>query len=88
MTTPRLRRVAAAGGRVWVTRHHHPVPGSHPPAGGGPALLRSGGLDGDLRIKELLTNLPAGTIGLLIVVNLVIFVLGFFIDFLNGRLQG
>ncbi len=39
------------------------------------------GLDGDLWIEELLTNLPGGVIGLLIVTNLVIFVLGFFIDF-------
>jgi tripartite ATP-independent transporter DctM subunit len=39
------------------------------------------GLDGDLWIEGLLTNLPGGVIGLLIVVNLTIFVLGFFIDF-------
>ena len=39
------------------------------------------GLDGDLWIEHLLTNLPGGVIGLLIVVNLAIFVLGFFIDF-------
>ena len=39
------------------------------------------GLDGDLWIEGLLTNLPGGVIGLLIVVNLSIFVLGFFIDF-------
>src|SRR5690606_35442307 len=39
------------------------------------------GLNGDLWIEGLLTNLPGGVIGLIIVTNLVIFVLGFFIDF-------
>ena len=39
------------------------------------------GLNGDIWIEDLLTNLPGGVIGLLIVVNLVIFILGFFIDF-------
>jgi len=39
------------------------------------------GLDGDLWIEGLLTNLPGGRIGLLVAANLVIFVLGFFIDF-------
>lgn len=39
------------------------------------------GLDGDLWIEDLLTDLPGGTIGLLIVANLAIFILGFFIDF-------
>ncbi len=39
------------------------------------------GLDGDVWIEELLTGLPGGKVGLLIVANLVIFVLGFFIDF-------
>lgn len=39
------------------------------------------GLNGDLWIEELLTNLPGGVIGLLIVANLSIFILGFFIDF-------
>ncbi len=39
------------------------------------------GLDGDLWIESLLTNLPGGKIGLLVVANLAIFVLGFFIDF-------
>ncbi|MEM8932464.1 MAG: TRAP transporter large permease subunit, partial [Acidobacteriota bacterium] len=38
-------------------------------------------LDGDLWIEDLLTNLPGGKIGLLIVANLAIFILGFFIDF-------
>jgi len=39
------------------------------------------GLNGDLWIEHLLTNLPGGKVGLLIVANLVIFVLGFFLDF-------
>lgn len=39
------------------------------------------GLYGDVWIEELLTTLPGGKIGLLIVANLVIFILGFFIDF-------
>ncbi|HLU64759.1 MAG TPA: TRAP transporter large permease subunit [Kofleriaceae bacterium] len=39
------------------------------------------GLDGDLWIEDILTNLPGDVIGLLIVANLVIFLLGFFIDF-------
>ncbi|ARA93477.1 C4-dicarboxylate ABC transporter [Rhodothermaceae bacterium RA] len=39
------------------------------------------GLNGDLWLEHVLTNLPGGVIGLLIVANLVIFVLGFFIDF-------
>jgi len=39
------------------------------------------GLNGDLWIETLLTNLPGGLIGFLIVANLAIFVLGFFIDF-------
>ncbi len=39
------------------------------------------GLDGDLWIDGLLTNLPGGVIGLLVVANLAIFILGFFIDF-------
>ncbi len=39
------------------------------------------GLYGDLWIEDLLTNLPGGKVGLLVVANLVIFVLGFFIDF-------
>ncbi len=39
------------------------------------------GLNGDLWIEELLTNLPGGWIGLLVIANLSIFVLGFFIDF-------
>ena len=39
------------------------------------------GLNGDLWIEELLTGLPGGVIGLILVANLVIFLLGFFIDF-------
>lgn len=39
------------------------------------------GLEGDIWIRDLLTNLPGGVIGLLIVTNLTIFTLGFFIDF-------
>ena len=39
------------------------------------------GLGGDLLIEEVLTGLPGGKIGMLIVANLVIFALGFFIDF-------
>lgn len=39
------------------------------------------GLDGDLWLEGLLTSLPGGAIGFLIVVNLLVFTLGFFIDF-------
>jgi len=39
------------------------------------------GLNGDLWIEDFLTNLPGGVIGLLIVANLAVFLLGFFIDF-------
>jgi tripartite ATP-independent transporter DctM subunit len=39
------------------------------------------GLGGDFWIEGLLTNLPGGVIGFLIVANLAIFLLGFFIDF-------
>jgi len=39
------------------------------------------GLGGDVWIEGLLTDLPGGKIGLLIVANLTIFILGFFIDF-------
>lgn len=39
------------------------------------------GLGGDLWIEELLTSLPGGAFGLLVVVNLLVFALGFFIDF-------
>ncbi len=39
------------------------------------------GLSGDIWIENLLTTLPGGKWGLLIVANLVIFLLGFFLDF-------
>ena len=39
------------------------------------------GLNGDLWIDSFLTNLPGGVLGLLIVANLAVFILGFFIDF-------
>ncbi|MCE2502951.1 MAG: TRAP transporter large permease subunit [Chlorobi bacterium] len=39
------------------------------------------GLYGDIWIEEYLTGLPGGVIGLLVITNVVIFILGFFIDF-------
>ena len=39
------------------------------------------GLYGDIWIEDLLTGLPGGKIGLLLVANLTIFILGFFLDF-------
>lgn len=39
------------------------------------------GLDGDVWIADVMTGLPGGWIGFLIAVNLLVFVLGFFIDF-------
>ncbi len=39
------------------------------------------GLGGDFWIEDLLTGLPGGKIGLLVVANVSIFILGFFIDF-------
>jgi tripartite ATP-independent transporter DctM subunit len=39
------------------------------------------GLDGDLWIADTLTGLPGGWLGFLLVVNLSVFILGFFIDF-------
>jgi tripartite ATP-independent transporter DctM subunit len=39
------------------------------------------GMAGDLWIEDLLTNLPGGKVGLLVAVNLLVFVLGFFLDF-------
>src|SRR5690606_4755116 len=39
------------------------------------------GLAGDLWIERTLTNLPGGAIGFLIVVNLIVFALGCFLDF-------
>jgi tripartite ATP-independent transporter DctM subunit len=39
------------------------------------------GFDGDLWIETMLTGIPGGALGFLLVVNLAVFVLGFFIDF-------
>ncbi len=39
------------------------------------------GLGGDLWIRDLLANLPGGRLGFLVIVNAVVFGLGFFIDF-------
>ncbi len=39
------------------------------------------GLYGDIWVEDMLSALPGGAIGFLVVVNLVIFILGFFIDF-------
>jgi len=39
------------------------------------------GVDGDLWIENMLTTLPGGAVGFLIVVNLFVFVLAFFLDF-------
>jgi tripartite ATP-independent transporter DctM subunit len=39
------------------------------------------GLYGDIWIESLLTDLPGGEVALLLIANLVVFVLGFFIDF-------
>ena len=39
------------------------------------------GLGGDLWLEQQLVNLPGGVIGFLVAVNLMVFVLGFFIDF-------
>jgi tripartite ATP-independent transporter DctM subunit len=39
------------------------------------------GLDGDLWIADMLTDLPGGSLGFLLVVNALVFALGFFIDF-------
>lgn len=39
------------------------------------------GLDGHLWVEHLLLSLPGGMIGFLIVVNLMVFLLGFFLDF-------
>jgi tripartite ATP-independent transporter DctM subunit len=39
------------------------------------------GLGGDLWIEQTLANLPGGTIGFLVLVNVLVFLLGFFIDF-------
>ncbi|MEO0650173.1 MAG: TRAP transporter large permease subunit [Planctomycetota bacterium] len=39
------------------------------------------GVYGDIWIEDTLTNLPGGIVGLLVVANLAVFLLGFFIDF-------
>ncbi|OQX31067.1 MAG: C4-dicarboxylate ABC transporter [Candidatus Sedimenticola endophacoides] len=39
------------------------------------------GLFGDLWVEDILTSLPGGAIGFLVMVNLLVFILGFFIDF-------
>ncbi|HSG47556.1 MAG TPA: TRAP transporter large permease subunit [Longimicrobiales bacterium] len=39
------------------------------------------GMDGDIWIADLLTGLPGGWLGFLLAVNVLVFVLGFFIDF-------
>jgi len=39
------------------------------------------GVNGDLWVESLLTSLPGGQVGFLIVVNLMVFVLAFFLDF-------
>ncbi|HEY5683417.1 MAG TPA: TRAP transporter large permease subunit [Sulfuricaulis sp.] len=39
------------------------------------------GVDGDLWVEGLLTQLPGGAIGFLIIVNLLVFALAFFLDF-------
>jgi tripartite ATP-independent transporter DctM subunit len=39
------------------------------------------GMDGDLWVESLLTQLPGGAIGFLVVVNLLVFGLAFFLDF-------
>jgi len=39
------------------------------------------GLDGDVWIESSLTGIPGGALGFLIIVNVVVFLLGFFIDF-------
>jgi tripartite ATP-independent transporter DctM subunit len=39
------------------------------------------GINGDLWVESLLTSLPGGQVGFLVVVNLMVFVLAFFLDF-------
>ncbi len=41
------------------------------------------GLGGDVAVQQLLSNLPGGAVGAIIVVMLVMFILGFFIDFIE-----
>ena len=49
--------------------------------GSGVFALVFRGFDGDLCIEGMLTGIPGGALGFLVVVNLVVFCLGFFIDF-------
>lgn len=49
--------------------------------GSGVFALVFRGFDGDLWIEGMLTGIPGGPLGFLVVVNLVVFCLGFFIDF-------
>jgi tripartite ATP-independent transporter DctM subunit len=49
--------------------------------GSGAFSLVFRGLDGDLWVEDLLTNLPGGRVGFLVVANLAFFVLGCFLDF-------
>jgi len=44
------------------------------------------GVNGDLWVEHLLTALPGGQLGFLIVVNLMVFLLAFFLDFLTEHL--
>ena len=39
------------------------------------------GVDGDLWVEHLLTGLPGGQVGFLVVVNVMVFLLAFFLDF-------
>jgi len=39
------------------------------------------GVDGDLWVEHLLTSLPGGQIGFLVFVNIMVFVIAFFLDF-------
>src|ERR1051326_4028972 len=39
------------------------------------------GVNGDLWVESLLLNLPGGQLGFLVVVNILVFVLAFFLDF-------
>lgn len=39
------------------------------------------GFNGDLWVDSFLTSMPGGTLGFLLIANLIIFILGFFIDF-------
>ena len=49
--------------------------------GSGVFALVFRGFDGDLWIEGMLTGIPGGPLGFLIVVNFIVFCLGFFIDF-------